>query len=85
MDKSRDPDVSPSFLKGAFLGLLAGSVAAIWWSPRSGAETRQQIRRRIETIVERFRGESPEEAIEEGKAIAHARKSEHAQPAARSD
>jgi gas vesicle protein len=72
------------------LGFVAGSLLALWMAPRSGAQTRDDIRRtgltlrvraeeRVKTIMERVQGETLEESIEQGKAIAHQVKAERAE------
>jgi gas vesicle protein len=74
-----------SFIGGLILGFIVSAPVAAWLSPRSGEETRheitqrgliirrrvgQTIRRPLEQVQEQLRGDSVQEALEEGKAIA---------------
>jgi gas vesicle protein len=87
---------------GFIAGLIAGFIIAVplaaWLSPRSGTETRQEIRQRgriirhqaeavvrkpveqIQQQIEQVRGDSVEDALVEGKAIAAARQTETPAP-----
>jgi len=53
-----------SFLAGAFAGAVVGATAAILLAPYSGVELRDQVRTRVEGL------------IEEGKRAAAARRAE---------
>ncbi len=84
-----------SFLGGMLLGAMLGAPLAAWLSPRSGRETRRQIRQtgtavvrkpaelvgavqetvgsqieRVQDRVGQLRGETIEESLAEGKALA---------------
>jgi len=78
--RSEDAELGP-FLFGAIVGGIVGAVAAFWFAPQSGAETRQDIqeagtelRDDIEQAAvdarRRIEGESIEESIQAGKAEA---------------
>jgi gas vesicle protein len=71
------------------VGFAVGSAVALWMAPRSGAQTRSELRRTgltlrwraeegVKSVVERVQGETLEESIEQGKAIAHQRRAERA-------
>ena len=66
---------------GAIVGGLIGAVAAFWFAPQSGAETRHEIEERGNELREeieqtaaearrRVEGESIEELMQAGKAEA---------------
>jgi len=74
-----------SFISGLLLGIIIGAPIAAWMSPRSGEETRQEISQRgmiirrrigetirkpIEQVQGQLRGDSVQEALDEGKSIA---------------
>jgi hypothetical protein len=58
------------FLIGAILGTLIGAIAALWFAPRSGEETRQEIEQAALDVRRRVEGESVHESIQAGKAEA---------------
>jgi hypothetical protein len=58
------------FLVGAILGTVIGAIAALWFAPRSGEETRQEIEQAAIQARRRVEGESIHEAIQAGKAEA---------------
>jgi hypothetical protein len=58
------------FLVGAMLGTVIGAVAALWFAPRSGEETRQEIEQTALDVRRRVEGESIHESIQAGKAEA---------------
>ena len=58
------------FLIGAILGTLIGAIAALWFAPRSGEETRQEIEQAAIDVRRRVEGESIHESIQAGKAEA---------------
>jgi len=75
--RSGDGEFGP-FLLGALLGGVIGAVAAFWFAPQSGAETRQEIEERGNELREeigqvatearrRVEGESIEESMRAGK------------------
>lgn len=81
---------APTFVFGMMFGFLIGGVIALWMSPRSGRETRTDIRRNVITlrlraeesvkqVVDKVQGETVEDSIEQGKAIAHQKKAELAE------
>ena len=84
MAPENDTGELSSFITGIIMGFLASVPVAAWLSPRSGEEARRSIRQRGVMIrrkaeqtvrkpleqVERLRGESLDDAIAEGKAIA---------------
>ncbi len=66
---------------GAIIGLVLGGVAALFLSPRSGAETRQQItttgqelREQLEDVI--TPPDPLDESMAEGKAAARRRRAE---------
>lgn len=67
------------FIFGVLGGLLSGSILALWYAPRSGKETRQQIKEAtivpvqeaVGSVVDRVKGETVEDALNEGRALAH--------------
>jgi gas vesicle protein len=74
-----------SFVSGLVFGLMVSAPIAAWLSPRSGEETRQSItqrgmiirrrvgetiRRPIQQVQDQFKGDSLQEALDEGKSIA---------------
>jgi gas vesicle protein len=66
---------------GAIIGFLLGGIAALFLSPRSGAETRKQIgatgqelRGQLEDVV--IPPDPLDESMAEGKAAARRRRSE---------
>jgi gas vesicle protein len=69
---------------GFLFGALAGGVLALFGVPRSGRETRQQIRQSVSGTGDALRegldsivpGDSVAESIAEGKAAAARRRSE---------
>ncbi len=58
------------FLIGAILGTVIGAIAALWFAPRSGEETRQEIEQAAIDVRRRVEGESIHESIQAGKAEA---------------
>ncbi|MBI5929289.1 MAG: YtxH domain-containing protein [Chloroflexi bacterium] len=81
------PNDTPTFVFGMMMGFLVGSILAVWMAPRSGKKTRDDIRHNVITlrlragnsvkqVVEKVQGESVEDSIEQGKAIAHQKKAE---------
>lgn len=84
------PNDTPTFVVGMMMGFVVGSVLAVWMAPRSGRKTRDDIRHNVITlrlragnsvkqVVEKVQGESVEDSIEQGKAIAHQKKAELAE------
>ena len=74
-----------SFIGGLVLGLVVSAPIVAWLSPRSGEETRQSITQRgmiirrrvsetirkpIQQVQDQLKGDSLQEALEEGKTIA---------------
>lgn len=97
--KQRRDDEKQSFISGLIAGLAIGIPIAVWMTPHSGSETRQNIRQRgviirrkagsivrkpieqaqsqigqLQDRVEKIKGDSVEDALAEGKAIAAARR-----------
>ena len=75
-----DEDLIP-FVIGAFFGGLIGAVAAFWFAPQSGRETRREVQEKgveLRNEVEqaaadarrRVEGESLDDSLREGKAEA---------------
>jgi gas vesicle protein len=85
MASRHDQNEVPTFVLGMILGFIAGSIAALWMAPRSGAAVREDLRQRVRIVLERVQGESVEETIELGKAIAHQKKADAAQLTALDD
>lgn len=84
------PNDTPTFVVGMMMGFLLGSILAVWMAPRSGKKTRDDIRHNVITlrlragnsvkqVVEKVQGETVEDSIEQGKAIAHQKKAELAE------
>ncbi len=67
-----------ALVRGMLTGFVVGGLVALWNMPRSGSETRRLIRERLDSLFSRVQGESVEESIEMGKAIAHQNQSERA-------
>jgi gas vesicle protein len=74
-----------SFVGGLVFGLMISAPVAAWLSPRSGEETRQSITQRgmiirrrvgetirkpIQQVQDQLKGDSLQEALDEGKTIA---------------
>jgi gas vesicle protein len=74
-----------SFISGLIVGLVVSAPVAAWLSPRSGEEARQNlvqrgmiirrrvgetIRKPIQQVQDQLKGDSLQEALEEGKTIA---------------
>ena len=82
METQQDNSEAPTFVFGMILGFVVGSITALWMAPRSGNEARQGIRSRAQSSVriisDRVQGESIEDSIELGKAIAHQKKADNA-------
>ncbi len=88
--RSEQPNDTPTFVVGMMMGFAVGSALAVWMAPRSGKKTRDDIRQNVITlrlragnsvkqVVEKVQGESVEDSIEQGKAIAHQKKAELAE------
>lgn len=58
------PSYSSEFIFGLMGGGLVGTILGIWYAPSSGRDLLQRLVRRVE-------GESVEDSIQEGRAIAH--------------
>src|SRR5215471_15093719 len=76
-DGYQDEELGP-FLIGAAIGGLVGAVAAFWFAPQSGRDTRHEIQEKggelrddIEKVAadarRRVEGESLDDSIREGK------------------
>ncbi len=63
-----------AFALGALIGAAVGGVAALWFSPQSGAETRHEIQERTEGLAaqarERVEGPPLDRLLTEAKAAA---------------
>jgi gas vesicle protein len=74
-----------SFVGGLILGFIVSAPIVAWLSPRSGEETRrditqrgmiirrrvrQTVRKPLEQVQQQLKGDSIQEALEEGKTIA---------------
>ena len=63
------------FFGGVIMGAIAGGILALWYAPRSGEESLNLILNRVggvqSKIMNRVRGESIEESLQEGRALAH--------------
>ncbi len=81
MAKQKDGGGTSTFVFGTLIGMVTGGIAALWMSPRSGEETRDQLRQRFRFVVDRVQGESVEDSIEMGKSIAHQKRAESARQA----
>ncbi len=90
MPNKRDGGEAASFMSGLILGFVVSAPIAAWLSPRSGADLRQGITQRgliirrtlrkpVEQVQEQLghlRGDSVEDALHEGRAIAAQRQAE---------
>ncbi|NPV68981.1 MAG: YtxH domain-containing protein [Anaerolineae bacterium] len=69
-----------AFVLGMLLGGVVGAIAGMWRSPRSGAETRQELVKlaseALASVQRAILGERPVDALAEGKAIARQRRIE---------
>ena len=81
MNQSNEGLDSGSLMWGAVIGFVLGGIAALFLSPRSGAETRQQIsatgqelREQLEDVV--IPPDPIDESMAEGKAAARRRRAE---------
>jgi gas vesicle protein len=80
--KSQDKKQSMgTFYVGTVLGALVGAIAAFWYAPQSGKETRHDIQEKVEDVREdiehtakdvrqRIEGESISDTLEAAKAEA---------------
>ena len=79
-----------SFMSGLVFGLIVSAPVAAWLSPRSGEEARhgivqrgmiirrrvgETIRKPIQQVQDQLKGDSLQEALDEGKTIAARRQS----------
>lgn len=69
--KTQQNDRFVDLIRGVVTGFVVGGMVALWNAPQSGAETRRQIRARLDAFLHRMQGETVEDSIEMGKAIAH--------------
>lgn len=74
-----------TFAQGVILGLVLGGALALWYAPQSGKATLNQVRdwvgqlpRRAEKAAERFQGDTIEQALQEGRALAHRHRAQQA-------
>ncbi len=74
-----------TFAQGLLLGLVVGGVLALWYAPQSGKATLNQIRgwfgqlpQQAEKVAERFQGDTIEQALQEGRALAHRHRAKQA-------
>lgn len=81
MARKTEPLDAGALLLGTLIGMVAGSIAALFLTPRSGAENRRQItstghgiRQQLEEAVTPT--DPLEESIAEGKAAARRRRLE---------
>lgn len=73
-----EKDQERSLRRGLMLGFMFGGLWGLWKAPRPGVETRSAMWQRIAKPLRKIQGEPIEEAIEQGKAIAHRKRAEHA-------
>lgn len=79
MSQQQNNSYSTEFLMGALAGALIGGLAAVWYAPQSGKQTREEISSWVrKNIVEKIQGESVEQSIETGRTIAHTHRAEQA-------
>lgn len=68
---------------GLLAGGLAGSVAALWNAPCAGDELLQRVQgwfqRKADRVSNAIQGDSIDDALHEGRAIAHQHRAEHAE------
>ena len=70
--KSSQSEAYPlTFIGGALLGFVLGSVLALWYAPQSGKKTFAIFRGRLQ-------GETIEQSLEEGRALAHRHRAQQA-------
>jgi gas vesicle protein len=81
MNQSNEGLDSSSLIWGAIIGFVLGGIAALFLSPRSGAETRQQIsatgqeiREQLEDVI--IPPDPLDESMAEGKAAARRRRTQ---------
>lgn len=81
MNQSNEGLDSGALVWGAIIGFVLGGAAALFLSPRSGAETRQQIsatgqelREQLEDVI--VPPDPLDESMAEGKAAARRRRAE---------
>jgi hypothetical protein len=84
MPRKRDGGEAASYMSGLILGFVISAPLAAWLSPRSGADLRKTITQRgviirrtlqkpveqVQGRLEQLRGDSVEDALNEGRAIA---------------
>lgn len=74
-DRSEDRNLALNFLAGLGVGALVGAVAALLLAPKSGSETRQDIKSAAEDLKEKADkamhelSESSEELVQKSKDI----------------
>lgn len=81
MNQSNEGLDSSSLIWGAVIGFVLGGIVALFLSPRSGAETRQQISATGQEIREQLEDvvtppDPLDESMAEGKAAARRRRAE---------
>jgi gas vesicle protein len=65
--RNQDEGGAGIFVIGAVLGTLIGAIAAIWFAPQSGEETRREIEHAAEDVIHRVEGESIEDSLQAGR------------------
>lgn len=75
--KKRD-EYPQTFAMGTLLGIAVGSVVTLLYTPISNRQIGQKLRgvfdqsrQQVDTLADKWRGETVEDALEEGRAHAH--------------
>ncbi|MHB8626858.1 MAG: YtxH domain-containing protein [Aggregatilineales bacterium] len=64
------PGEFTAFTLGALLGMAMGAVLALWFAPRSGQQTRHELRTQAEQARERLDGPPTERLMAQAKTAA---------------
>jgi gas vesicle protein len=89
MAENKNPKVveeyPTTFLQGILCGFVLGGALGLYYAPQSGKETLDQMRNvllgvqgRAARVVERVQGETIEQSLEEGRAMAHRHRAQQA-------
>lgn len=70
--RSRSSGEFAAFGLGALVGAVVGAGVALWFTPRSGEQTRRELRVQAEQARERLDGPPVERLMAEGRNAAHA-------------
>ncbi len=81
VESNHEAREASTFVLGMMIGFVLGSALGLWMAPRSGSATRSDLRMRAQFVAERLQGESIEDSLELGRAIAHQKRAELARDA----